>query len=110
MGDMAGLTSAMDAFSADQDDAMDYENEISAIVSGEDHDGDIDEAEYANSPDPEVHTSTTQMINQGNDLNRPKQMYARAQPGDNPMAVRPMDEARKLMQQYEAMKRDVTSK
>mgnify|MGYP003418425160 CR=1 FL=1 len=109
MGDMAGLSSAMDSISADHNDAENYEDEISAIVSGEDHEdhGEMDEAEYANSPEPEVHTSTTQMINQGNDLNRPKQMYARAQPGDNAMAVNPMREARALMRQYEAMKNSV---
>lgn len=109
MGDMAGLSSAMDSISADHNDAENYEDEISAIVSGGDHEdhGEMDEAEYANSPEPEVHTSTTQMINQGNDLNRPKQMYARAQPGDNAMAVNPMREARALMRQYEAMKNSI---
>lgn len=63
----------------------------------------MEESEYANEPDPTVHTSTTDMINQGNDLNRPKrQNYPRRNPGDNPMA-----ETRGLMKQYEAMKNSI---
>ena len=61
------------------------------------------EADYANEPDPVVHTSTTQMINQGNDLNRPKKMdYPLRARGDNPMS-----ESAKLMQEYEDFKKDV---
>lgn len=62
-----------------------------------------EEGEYVNAPDPTVHTSTTDMINRGNDLNRPKrQDYTVRNLGNNPMA-----ETRNLFKQYEAMKDSV---
>lgn len=61
------------------------------------------EGEYVNAPDPEVHTSTTDMINRGTDLSRPKkQDYTIRNLGNNPMS-----EARKLMKQYEFLKQEI---
>jgi len=70
-------------------------------------DGEVEEdAEYINSPKPEVHTSTQQMMAQGDDLNRPKKSYSsKPYRGDNPMA-----ETRNLMKQYESMLKDVKAK
>lgn len=72
----------------------------------------VEEDQFANTPEPSVHTSTAQMMNQGNDLNRPKQQYARSQPGDNPMAVRrgQMQETAALYKQYSALLAGVKSK
>jgi alpha-D-ribose 1-methylphosphonate 5-triphosphate synthase subunit PhnI len=71
----------------------------------------VEEDEYANAPDPSVHTSTTDMINQGNDLNRPKKQFTRAQPGDNPMAAQtPMQETRELLKQYASILKDLRTK
>lgn len=67
-------------------------------IGGDDEE--VEEAEYANEPDPQVHTSTTQMINQGDDLNRPKKQGYPLRPlGNNPMA-----EARALMKEYDLFK------
>lgn len=44
------------------------------------------EEEYANSPEPVVQGAEVQM-QQGNDLNRPKQTYPKVAGGDNPMAI-----------------------
>jgi hypothetical protein len=68
------------------------------------------EGEFANSAEdpqrPSVHTSTTDMINQGNDLNRPKKSYShRPYRGDNPMA-----ESNQLLKQYNVMKAAITLK
>lgn len=61
------------------------------------------ESEYANEPQPMVHTSTTAMINQGNDMNRSKKMgYPMRNLGNNPMA-----EARTLIRQYNADLKDI---
>jgi hypothetical protein len=43
--------------------------------------------EYANEPDPQVQGVEVQM-QQGNDLNRPKNSYPKVSGGDNPMAMR----------------------
>jgi len=44
------------------------------------------EGDYANEPDPE-YGDMSDAIPDGNDLNRKKKAYAKAQDGDNPMAV-----------------------
>lgn len=74
------------------------------------YDTEVGEGEFANSAEnparPEVHTSTTDMINQGNDLNRPKKSFShRPYRGDNPMA-----ESAKLLTQYNAMKAAISLK
>ena len=46
----------------------------------------IEQEDYANEPD-EVYGTVADVTQGGSDLNRPKQAYPRAQPGDNPMAV-----------------------
>jgi hypothetical protein len=92
-------------FQADQDDYDEFG------VDDEFGDGDeFEEGQFANSAEepaqPEVHTSTTAMINQGDDLNRPKkQSWPMRNKGDNPMA-----EARGLMKQYNAMKAAISLK
>jgi hypothetical protein len=73
-------------------------------------DKEIEEDKFANSVDepeqPSVHTSTTDMLNRGEDLNRPKkQSYPLRPLGNNPMA-----EARKLMTQYSAMRDNIKAK
>ena len=62
-----------------------------------------EDTEYANTPDPEVHTSTTQMINQGDDLNRSKKQY----PMTANRAANPMAESRALLKQYSSMVKDI---
>lgn len=72
----------------------------------EDTDDDMEESEegeYVNAPDPTVHTSTTDMINRGDDMQRPKrQDFTIRNLGNNPMA-----ETRNLFKQYEAIKNTV---
>ena len=78
-------------------------DEPEAEVSSEEEMEEAEEGEYVNAPDPTVHTSTTDMINRGNDLNKPKrQDFTIRNLGNNPMA-----EARKLFKQYEALKDDI---
>lgn len=102
----------------DEDD--DFGNSLDGDEFGDIDDNDHDyanalddeqlEGEFANSAEepaqPEVHTSTTAMINQGDDLNRPKkQSWPIRNKGDNPMA-----ETRSLMKQYNAMKASISLK
>ncbi len=54
--------------------------------------------EYANEPDPQVQGVEVQM-QQGNDLNRPKNSYPKVSGGDNPMAMREARELALLEQQ-----------
>lgn len=63
-----------------------------------------DEGLYSNEPDQHVHTSTTDMINRGDDLNRPKRQYPQAAN----RAANPMAEARKLMRSYDELMKGVT--
>lgn len=51
------------------------------------HDAEMEEATYANEPAPEVQGVEVQM-QQGNDLNRPKNSYPKVSGGDNPMNMR----------------------
>jgi hypothetical protein len=53
---------------------------------------DLDE-KFENEPEEEVATVADVTNPPSNDLNRPKQMYQAAQPGDNPMAAREFDES-----------------
>jgi hypothetical protein len=59
---------------------------------------------YSNEPEQHVHTSTTDMINRGDDLNRPKRQY----PAAANRAANPMAEARKLMRSYDELMKGVT--
>ena len=101
---MSDLVSTLDQIDASPGDD-DGENEIEVIPAAEfDTEPEVEESEYANEPDPTVHTSTTAMINQGNDLNRPKRSYSdRPYRGDNPMA-----ETRDLLKQYASMRKDIS--
>jgi len=91
------------AVTEEGDDALNDMRRLSGLPGKEETtDGEVDEAEgeYVNAPDPTVHTSTTDMINRGNDLNRPKrQDFTIRNLGNNPMA-----ETRNLFKQYEAIK------
>jgi hypothetical protein len=53
--------------------------------------------EYANEPDPQVQGVEVQM-QQGNDLNRPKNSYPKVSGGDNPMAMREAQELAEIEQ------------
>jgi len=65
-----------------------------------------EEDEYANTPEPTTHTSTSQMMDRGTDLNRPKkQNFPLRARGDNPMTA----EA-KLWNDYEYLKNKVVKK
>lgn len=65
-----------------------------------------EEEEFANEPDPTVHTSTSQMMDRGTDLNRPKkQSYPLRARGDNPMT----SEA-KLWNEYSTLLKKVIKK
>jgi hypothetical protein len=103
--EMSPIIAAMDAIISGGDESTPEDDAAEEIVVGG-HDHEFEEAEYANEPDPTVHTSTTAMINQGDDLNRPKKMgYPMRNPGNNPMA-----EARSLMRQYETMLKEIEAK
>ena len=56
------------------------------------HEAEMEEAAYANEPDPETQGVEVQM-QQGTDMHRPKNSYPKVAGGDNPMAMR---EAREL--------------
>jgi hypothetical protein len=61
------------------------------------------EPDLANAPDPQVHTSTSQMMSGGNDLNKPKKQNFTIRPrGDNPMAAES-----KFWKAYEAVKSSI---
>ena len=55
------------------------------------HDAEMEEAAYVNQPDPQVQGVEVQM-QQGTDLNRPKNSYPKVSGGDNPMNMREAQE------------------
>lgn len=65
------------------------------------------EEEYANSPEPVIQGAEVQM-QQGNDLNRPKQTYPKVAGGDNPMAMAEAAELaaieKRLMEELDSIK------
>jgi hypothetical protein len=60
------------------------------------HDAEMEEA-YANEPDPQVQGIEVQM-QQGNDLNRPKNSHPKVSGGDNPMNMREAQELAEIEQ------------
>lgn len=101
----------LDYSDVDKQDGLDFRGQADLNFQGSrpKYDG-VEEGEFANSAEdpqrPSVHTSTTDMINQGNDLNRPKKSYSsRPYRGDNPMA-----ESNQLLKQYNMMKAAITLK
>jgi len=62
------------------------------------HDAEMEEAAYVNTPEPEVQGIEVQM-QQGNDLNRPKNSYPKVSGGDNPMNMREAQELAALEKQ-----------
>lgn len=96
--DMSSMMNAIDSATQGPEEEIEIVSPDAEVEEGE--------GEYVNAPDPSVHTSTTDMINRGDDLNRPKrQNYDIRNLGNNPMA-----EARNLMKQYEAFKDEVKVK
>ena len=65
------------------------------------------EEEYANTPEPVIQGAEVQM-QQGNDLNRPKQTYPKVAGGDNPMAMAEAAELaaieKRLMEELDSIK------
>lgn len=100
----------LDYSDVDKQDGLDFRGQADLNFQGSRPKYDVEEGEFANSAEdpqrPSVHTSTTDMINQGNDLNRPKKSYShRPYRGDNPMA-----ESNQLLKQYNMMKAAITLK
>jgi hypothetical protein len=71
------------------------------------HEEETMEEEYANSPEPVIQGAEVQM-QQGNDLNRPKQTYPKVAGGDNPMAMAEAAELaaieKRLMEELDSIK------
>jgi hypothetical protein len=71
------------------------------------HEEETMEEEYANSPEPVIQGAEVQM-QQGNDLNRPKQTYPKVAGGDNPMAIAEAAELaaieKRLMEELDSIK------
>jgi hypothetical protein len=77
---------------------------VTVVPMDQEEEGEMEEG-MANTPEP-AYTDTNTQMDQGGDLNKPKQMYKHNyKGGDNPMA---MSEAEsRLWQQYEGIKRKV---
>ena len=98
---LAGMADKMSKPEIEMEPEIDHEDHVSPCGCGESPCG-CGEAVEENRLSKEKYYDTDYMVNDlAGGINRPKKMYKRASPGDNPMAV---SEAKNLQEEYKRYK------